>query len=34
MGCILVKILDPAVPDISVRNFWHVNGVILGGLLV
>uniref|UniRef100_A0A915DVD9 Uncharacterized protein n=1 Tax=Ditylenchus dipsaci TaxID=166011 RepID=A0A915DVD9_9BILA len=29
MGCLLAKIFDPALPDISVRNYWHVSGVIL-----
>ncbi|KAI1716218.1 hypothetical protein DdX_07253 [Ditylenchus destructor] len=29
MGCLLARICDPALPDASVRNFWHVGGVII-----
>ena len=29
MGCIVVKIFDPSPPDSSIRDFWHINGVIV-----
>lgn len=29
MGCIVVKLFDPAPPDSSIRDFWHIKGVIV-----
>lgn len=29
MGCVVVKLLDPSPPDSSIRDFWHINGVII-----
>ncbi|CAD5217447.1 unnamed protein product [Bursaphelenchus okinawaensis] len=29
MGCILVRACDPSSPDSAIRDFWHINGVLV-----
>ncbi|CAD5222288.1 unnamed protein product [Bursaphelenchus xylophilus] len=29
MGCILVRACDPSSPDPAIRDFWHINGVLV-----